>query len=455
MALRLEDLLRDPAWQALTRTFDNQAQTNRLLLRFGYPKGGIPPLGTPEDFWTEICTQIENGITRRTLSDLLQDAAALYPGSRPFQRWAADGVKPGDRSGVSVLIAGVSDGAALLQSAQGIAQREGLPATLRIGFQTDDSVSLDLPGWTFPDAHRLAAAMQAEMRRQGNEVMVEPVQFSDYLLRRLQGEGPDGKRFEMEDVPASTSVSAVGSAIIGQYEQGVLPTDKDGKPKPVTVDKVNAEGQTERLDPNRNLHESGVQDGDTMQAAPQRTAGSVNPMIREEALARARAQIVAFAEGHPGFEIAANAHHAPTEYTLSFDTPGFAPPVEAGGQPGRIDRHEVDIVMPQDFPMIAPLVLWRTPVFHPNVHRETGKVCLGLLEDGYRPGLDFGELCQFLIDLAGYRNYEVREGYDLEAQQWAVSPEGQIAIEGIGGVSVTRMFFNELRQPRVLKIKAL
>jgi hypothetical protein len=455
MALRLEDLFRDPAWQALNRAFDTSGQARRLLLRFGFPTSEIPAWDTADNFWTTVCTRIENGITVRTLGDLLQDAAALYPGNPAFQRWALEGVKPGDRKGVSVLIAGVSDGAALLQTAQGIAQREGLPATVRIGFQTEDSVSLDLPGWTFPDAHRLAAAMQAEMRRQGNEVMVEPVRFSDYLLRRLHAEGPDGKRFELEDIPASTPVSAAGSAVMGQYDQGVLPRDKEGKPRPVTVDKINEAGQAERLDPSRSLHESGVQDGDTLQAAPQRTAGSVNPMIREEALARARAQIVAFAESHPGFGIEANAHHAPTEYTLSFDAAGFAPPVEADGQPGRIDRHEVGIVMPQDFPMIAPLVLWRTPIFHPNVHRESGKVCLGLLEDGYRPGLDFSELCQFLIDLAGYRNYEVREGYDLEAQRWAVSPEGQIAIESVGGVSVTRMFINDLRQPRALKIKAL
>ena len=29
----------------------------------------------------------------------------------------------------------------------------------------------------------------------------------------------------------------------------------------------------------------------------------------------------------------------------------------------------------------APEAFWQTPIFHPNIHRETGKVCLGVLEE--------------------------------------------------------------------------
>ena len=49
----------------------------------------------------------------------------------------------------------------------------------------------------------------------------------------------------------------------------------------------------------------------------------------------------------------------------------------------------------------------------------TGAVCLGVLQDSYSPGLDFGLVCQMLVDMAGYRNYELTEGYDPDAGRWA------------------------------------
>ena len=47
-------------------------------------------------------------------------------------------------------------------------------------------------------------------------------------------------------------------------------------------------------------------------------------------------------------------------------------------------------------------------------------------------GIDFGEICQMLVDIASYQNYEVREGYNTEAMEWAVSPEGQALIDKVG-----------------------
>ena len=72
-------------------------------------------------------------------------------------------------------------------------------------------------------------------------------------------------------------------------------------------------------------------------------------------------------------------------------------------------------------------------IFHPNVHRGTGKVCLGVLADRYRPGLDFGLLCQMLVDVASFRNYVVTEGYNVEACRWAASEAGQATIVAGGG----------------------
>ena len=92
---------------------------------------------------------------------------------------------------------------------------------------------------------------------------------------------------------------------------------------------------------------------------------------------------------------------------------------------------------------------WRSEVFHPNIvpawrgDVPKGAVCLGPLMDAYRPDLDFAVLCQLLVDMAGYRNYEARtlgrweetEGYvNVPAATWARSERGQERILAIGGI---------------------
>jgi ubiquitin-protein ligase len=168
---------------------------------------------------------------------------------------------------------------------------------------------------------------------------------------------------------------------------------------------------------------------DLLEVHPERRAGSVNPFLLTESLSMVKNQILAFARANPGFEVQANSVDVPTEYLVRFHAPGFAP----GSPPRRIEEHEVLLVLPPDFPVKAPEAYFQRPVFHPNVDRKTGLVCLGVLAESYRPGLHFGTLCQMLVDMASYRNYELREGYDMEAAAWAATAEGQAAIASIGG----------------------
>ena len=158
---------------------------------------------------------------------------------------------------------------------------------------------------------------------------------------------------------------------------------------------------------------------------------------------------VSSVESHPGFEMSANSLVAPTEYEFEFTTPSFGPPPGPDRPPLPIDAHRVLVELPPDFPEQAPAAWWQTEVFHPNIHPETGYVCLGALKEHYVPGMDFGELCQMLVDLAAYRNYAVVEddparpgelrgaALDTAAARWAVSADGQRAIEARGGISLT------------------
>jgi len=231
--------------------------------------------------------------------------------------------------------------------------------------------------------------------------------------------------------------------------------DRTGSGRRVAIDRINEDGSMERLEHDQTLHDANIQEDDTLSVAPEATAGAIHPQLRQEALARARSQIMAYAQAHPGFQVSANSHQVPTDYVLKFNAPGFSPPLELGGEPRSIDEHEVYLALPGAFPMTAPEAFWQTLIFHPNVDPQSGKVCLGDLGDRYRPGLDFGKLCQLLIDIASYQNYAVEEGYNQAAQKWAISEQGQIAIERRGGQSVLRKFIQEVQTPPPLNIKRL
>lgn len=47
------------------------------------------------------------------------------------------------------------------------------------------------------------------------------------------------------------------------------------------------------------------------------------------------------------------------------------------------DQHRFSIILSQEYPFEKPLVIWRTPIFHPNVMmpEDGGHVCIKLLDE--------------------------------------------------------------------------
>ena len=459
MALTLDEFRDRNLLDEIADIFESGENARLLLERFGFPRGRIPE-NTPNAnaFWLSICREIARGITPRNLDDLLEIIADMYPGNSLFAPWNKNNRASSDEQqarrhekevsgSTSVTIGQVEDGRDLSQLAHQLAQEMELGPVVP-AYSVNGELCINLESASQEQTRAFARALIDRLRAQGGNHTVEANNHRDYLLSRLLIEGPDQGRFEVCNIPASTRTGDLGSAVLEEYEENVWPKDREGKPRPLTMDRIKDDGSRERLPPDKTLHENEVQDGETLHMAPESTAGAVNPIIQQEALARVRAQVLRFSTAHPGFTVSANARHAPTEYTFTFQAPGWAPPREPGGQPQPIDEHRVFLQLPPAFPMVAPACFWKSPIFHPNVATKNGKVCLGILEEHYRPGMDMGELCQMLIDLARWRNYEVREYYNLEARNWALTPEGNIAIEQRGGDSQIRKFLHQVVPPR-------
>jgi hypothetical protein len=459
-----------------------------LLIRSGVPDSQIPAYNDADVFWEEVFRRIGLGVIPADspadgFAALLAQFAVNWPGSPAFRPWHPDhrttSVEPNTPSqarelppqGTGIVLPDYRDQPDSFESnppsqtreltpqGTGIVLRDyrgqpddvfrrveetarhlGIPMPVELALANDVQISLFLPNANPTDASRLAVALQG--LQQGLEVQPTRPGLRDYYFQRLYGEGPDGGRFEYTNVPASTTIGELAAATINQYGDEGWARDQDGLPRPAVVDLVRGQGsqrQEERMNPDLDLDAAGVREGDTFQPSPEATAAAgVNPNVREQALARARAQIQRFAQEHTalGVRLFANTTVAPTQYVLAFTAPGWAPPPKPGDAPERIDQHMISIDLPPDFPMKAPLVMWKSPIFHPNIHPRNGVVCLGDLMDGYIPGMDLARLCQLVVDIATYRNYEVRSVFNAEARDWATTEAGAALIKANGGTGI-------------------
>ena len=82
------------------------------------------------------------------------------------------------------------------------------------------------------------------------------------------------------------------------------------------------------------------------------------------------------------------------------------------------EGHEVAIRLGASYPRMMPDLIWKTPIFHPNISAN-GIVCLGGYSTHWVPSLQLDELCTMLWDMIRYANYDVDSPYNRAAAQWA------------------------------------
>lgn len=105
----------------------------------------------------------------------------------------------------------------------------------------------------------------------------------------------------------------------------------------------------------------------------------------------------------------------PDRYAIAFEAEGLAPGED--GTPVAQREHRVVCYLHLDYPRQAPLVVWQTPVFHPNVlgPDRHGAVCIG----SWSAAESLADLCLRLIDLACWRSFSLIDVLNREAADWA------------------------------------
>jgi hypothetical protein len=113
-----------------------------------------------------------------------------------------------------------------------------------------------------------ANTVQERMRNGPDlEWLLVPPGQPDNLIRYLIVEGPDGRSFEVRDVPSVTQVGAVAQAVVQEY--GEDRTESDW----VVVDHVRPEGTPHRLNADGTLAQDAIGEGSRLRIGHQARAG--------------------------------------------------------------------------------------------------------------------------------------------------------------------------------------
>ena len=103
---------------------------------------------------------------------------------------------------------------------------------------------------------------------------------------------------------------------------------------------------------------------------------------------------------------------APSQYTVHLSCKGLV----------RIDKslplivseqHEFDILLDNDFPHVAPRIIWKTPIFHPNIAYP--HICLG---DYWYPAWTISQMCIAICEMVQYKTFNIYDPLNKECALW-------------------------------------
>jgi hypothetical protein len=425
----------------------SEQEAHELLRSIDFPAAYFPAWGRPIDWWGLIFRDFDDGRSPEPYRRLLTLLSRNWTGNETlvslYHEYVSQTRTPESIEDTCQVMVGARSEAerqstrALLQSL-GLDPRETLSTAHVISFATNT-----------PDPQRVRTLLN------GRDLpwTVVPPGAPNYVLRNLFVQGPDGTRFRLVDTPIHQTFSNIANEVLtDQY-----PAGDSVASRPTVMNRFRGDNQSpERInDPDQTLYDADVRDGEQLQIAAESRAGQINPTDHEAGLIRAYRSITQYCTEN-GYQVEPNRELIATEYDMWFNQKSFGPPEPPDGEPVLITQHQVRIELGPGFPVVRPDVFWVTPIFHPNVFpnydcelsREKkwarGLVCLGTLADSWYAGIDASELCRTIVDIAGFRNYDVIDFsdvagygprlnfYDEAAARWAFTHQAE--INDIGGI---------------------
>ena len=443
--------------------FDEPAARS-LLLQIGFPAHRLPPFESAARFWREALRALEIGVIADGTRYLIAAAADRFPGNKEVQALHAK-LTGAATEGTSTLEETTSEGSIPTLMLIGANLPEEFLQVIReqLGSDAVDLlyVSKEQCAVQIPDPGDNAARLQQQLQEIMQtyaadaklQVIYEKPNFRPYLYSGLTVFGPDTTPYLLQSVPATLTPRDIAAAIVQETR-----AMNDGWGGPVsTVIDAETDSGPERLDPDKSLHENKVKDKGKLRVGTKvpggGPSGSARLATRAEGQQRLLAQIREYGRVNPAFEIVyLDDSELPSRIVVEFMARGFASPENleeflAGSErmsrdeydalpfetlePVPIRHHRLTIELPPLFPASPPFIIWNTPIFHPNIWPgkrpgyRAGTVFLPQLAEGYEPTLNFADLCQTLVAMASYHEYDAQLFPDLPAARWALGRFGR------------------------------
>jgi len=114
----------------------------------------------------------------------------------------------------------------------------------------------------------------------------------------------------------------------------------------------------------------------------------------------------------------------PERYQLMLDSPGLA---LIDGSLVKRRVHRCEVYLHRDYPRRPPVVVWTTPVFHPNLlsPERNGGVCIGT----WSASESLPDLVRRLKDMIAWRSFNTGDALDLEAADWVLREKIEPGID--------------------------
>ena len=74
--------------------------------------------------------------------------------------------------------------------------------------------------------------------------------------------------------------------------------------------------------------------------------------------------------------------------------------------PYSLGKFSLQFTIPETYPFTSPKVIFKTRIFHPNVHFDTGEICLDILKSDWCPAWNLEAICRAVTALLDTPNAE-------------------------------------------------
>ena len=130
--------------------------------------------------------------------------------------------------------------------------------------------------------------------------------------------------------------------------------------------------------------------------------------------------------GHPFITVTPVQGDPPEEYVIEYRVRGLELD-PATNRPKPRDRHRARIYLHRDYPRRPPQIIWRTPIFHPNIlsASDGGGVCIG----AWTPSESLADLVLRVGEMIQFRSYNPDDVLNPEAAAWAEAHAAALPVD--------------------------